>query len=322
MPRDTLGDYVPDYELSDEGKDCRASELRAAARKALTKGKPYYARYFNARARNFPRRVSHRAEHPSMKAWISQYRKLLVAESSLKGILEALSLVQSILGGTINAHGTELSVSLKGKRSAASLKGLLTEVAQTLDLTVLTTKRRRATYGNLKEQEITLSTALLLSLAPTVATSMKPPLPEARFSLLLDACLVLFYQAYFGFLPRIFDGWDVERKTLLTSFQLLAEKLPRAADRFHVLALTYDALGDALRADEYFREVVAATPSDAHDFMTCLQSAWSYLMELERFNEAFEFLVETMPRVTLADQDEFRELLRQTFSLAHAHSES
>lgn len=257
-----------------------------------------------------------------MDAHISKYRKLLVAEESLSTLDETLSLVQSLLGGNIEPQGSELAIVLRGKESVPGLNGWLGEVARELDLTGLArgAKARKGSARNRQREARVLHCAVHLSLVPMVVARIEPSPSEARMSLLLDACLLLFHQTYFALLPELRDGWETERHSLLISFELFAERQSRAADRFNVLALTYDALGNATKAAECYRELVAATSSDSHDFMTCLQSAWSYLVEHDRTSEAFEFLIDTMPRVTLADQEEFRTLLKQTFSLAHSHA--
>ena len=255
-----------------------------------------------------------------MDTLTAKYRKLLVAEESLDILDECLALAESALGAKIDLLDGRIVVKVAGKQSIAGAAESLAAIPLPLNLSGLKAAAadRRRTSRNREREDRVLRSALVLSVAPILASRIEPKLGEAQYALVQDASLLLFHQVYFALLPELGAGWEVERDSLLNSFQILAGQQGRAADRFHVLALTYEAKHEVDRAGKLYREVVAVTPSDAHDFLTCLQAAWSYLMEHERFAEAFDLLVEIMPRVTLADQEEYRELLRQTYSLTHS----
>jgi hypothetical protein len=255
-----------------------------------------------------------------MDALTAKYRKLLVAEESLSNLDQCLSLVESALGANIEVQSGQIVVKLAGKQSIAGAEESLAAIPRFINLAGLNSaaEGRRKTARNREREARVLRSVLDLSVVPVLAWKVEPELSEAQYSLVKDSCLLLFHQVYFALLPEFGEGWEVERESVLRSFSLLAGISLRAADRFHVLALEYDARNNVERAAKLYRAVVEATPSDAHDFMSCLQSAWSYLIEHERTEEAFNLLVDNMPRVTLADQDEFRTLLKQTFSLAQS----
>ncbi len=109
--------------------------------------------------------------------------------------------------------------------------------------------------------------------------------------------------------------WAEERRLLMESFLRFADYLPGVSDRFSVLALYHDMSGDWKRAGSYYREALLATHSDNHEFMTTLQSAWSFLVEHQMLQQAFDLLLESYPRVARQDLDEVKELMTLTFVL-------
>ena len=154
--------------------------------------------------------------------------------------------------------------------------------------------------------------AWLLSNLPRRAEEQEGHIPESQYSLLTDALLLVFQQAYFALLPSASHG----RKKLLESFMSFSNALPGAADQFRVKGLVQIAERDTESALESFNAAVAATPSDAHDFLTRVQMLWTLLMEDRRYTEAYRFLDEISPRVTRIDFDEFRQLQLTTFEEA------
>ncbi|HQU41692.1 MAG TPA: hypothetical protein PK867_02725 [Pirellulales bacterium] len=106
----------------------------------------------------------------------------------------------------------------------------------------------------------------------------------------------------------------------LAAFRRFAESLTRASDRFALLALYFDAVGAPQNASDARMAALAATPADAHEFMTELQISWSSLIERAMLAEALELLLENYPRVPRRDLDEVNELIRQTFRHHNAAS--
>ena len=145
------------------------------------------------------------------------------------------------------------------------------------------------------------------------------PLSSNRYSLLLDAELLLFHQVYFGLVSGKASLPALIRGKLLSAFLGLAEHIPSQAQFFRIWALTCEVLDDDDLADQFYREAIKATPAEEHEFMSVLQSGWSYLIERARFQSALQLLKDQEKRIRDADRQEFYELVRTTSDLEHAH---
>jgi tetratricopeptide (TPR) repeat protein len=141
---------------------------------------------------------------------------------------------------------------------------------------------------------------------------------KSKYSLLLDTGLILFHQAYFALLPAL-NANKPEKKLLLSAFQEFAHQVPSDADRYDLLGLYYEAIEDEVAATECHKNVLRLTHSEAHEFMTVVQTFWSFLVEQQKFREALDVLLETYPRVLRRDLEEFNELILMTFELQTAH---
>jgi tetratricopeptide (TPR) repeat protein len=212
-----------------------------------------------------------------MKQLAREYQDLLVSEPSLQGVDRAISLVRKLV-----------DVQLPYDQAASSKDGKLRrrvgEVADAL---------RLLRYANVH----------------------KLPLGNAGYSLLVDAEMVLFHQAYFALLPEL-DGRQEERETMLDAFHAFANEIPRLPDRFKVLSLAFEAEDKPEKALECLRYVLQSTHSDDPEFMTTLQSVWAELIERKRYREAMTLLMDNYPRVTLGDLDDMRHLVMATFDLS------
>jgi len=261
-----------------------------------------------------------------MQELIDRYRQLVVAEESVETLDHALELVEDVMG--IRLQWTEgrleaLGIAEKGPPDelstymAGELEGLdFPELAQVGG-------RRRRTRLRRKKQAVVVRAAVTLAAVPALADDMRPPLAERRHSLLVDACLVVFHQAYFVLLPELGTReWEDERRLLTESFPRLAQHLPQVSDRYTVLALYHDASGEWERAARFYREALLATHSDDHEFMTTLQTCWSFLIEHQMFQQAFDLLLENYPRIARQDLDEVRELMALTFGFQRSFYEA
>ncbi len=242
-----------------------------------------------------------------MQDLVDRYRQLVVAEESVETLDHALALVEDVVG--VRLRWTA------GRLEARTEKG---QPLPELDLPELARvgARRRRTRPRLLKQDRTVRAAVTLAAVPALADEIRPPLGKRRQSLLADTCLVVFHQACFALLPELrARDWADERRLLTESFPLFAEHVSTVSDRYSVLALYYDLSGDWERAGRCYREALLATHSDNHEFMTTLQSAWSFLVEHQMLQQALDLLLESYPRVARQDLDEVRELMTLTFVL-------
>jgi hypothetical protein len=258
-----------------------------------------------------------------MKTLVEKYRKLLVEEESISGLDRSIALVESVVGLQVRWENGRF----RGRRVSTDPSpipdGLLANPEDLAFPELLrASARKRRKEEDAGSQARAVRTAFLLTALPPLAEADES-YPADRYSLFFDSCLVLFHQAYFALLPQLHGRrWEHERQALLESFRRFAEHLPHASDRYNVLALYHDACQDHDRAGQFFRETLRATHSDAHEFMTTLQTYWGYLIEHQLLQEAFELLLDTYPRVARQDLEEVHGLMASTFELQRRHYEA
>ncbi len=170
-----------------------------------------------------------------MQELIDRYRQLVVAKESVETLAHALELVEDVMGIRLRWTGGRLEalgIAKKGPPDqlstymAAELKGL-PELAQVGG-------RRRRTRLRREKQAVAVRAAVILAAVPALADEMRPPLPGHRHSLLVDACLVVFHQAYFALLPELGTReWEDERRLLTESFPRFAQHVPQVSDRYN-----------------------------------------------------------------------------------------
>lgn len=225
-----------------------------------------------------------------MKDVVSEYRELVQADETPAALDRALLLVHAVASG--RGHEEHWSNLLNGAARpqfpSAPASGSMTA--------------RRA-------DEV----VRVLAKLPLRAEEIRDKINESQFSMLFDALLIVFHQAYFALLPKVAGS---KRKELLGAFLTFARSLPRVADQLHVEGLVRLSMGEPAAAADLFRAAVASTSSDEHDFLTRVQMFWSILMETDRSADAFEFLNGISSRVTRNDFNEFQGLLSTTFKVA------
>ena len=133
--------------------------------------------------------------------------------------------------------------------------------------------------------------------------------------MLVDSLLVLFHQAYFALLPNLGNNWPLEKKALQDSFRLFGESLSNLTQKYRILALYYKSIGDSRLALKNFQMALHSTHSDADDFLTIVQTYWSFLIDEKEFKGALLLLLDVYPRIVREDLDEMRELFMLTFDL-------
>jgi len=263
-----------------------------------------------------------------MKELIQKYRELLVKQESLTGVDQTIALVQQVFGRRIvtrnGAFEFQATVS-RFPKITADVQQVASLVKQ-FDLALL--RQLGADPAQKQKSEVrkrrrTVETAITLGIVPVLASHRDGEMPPERFSLLFDACNVLFHQAYFALLPEL-EGTQRqdERRLLLSAFHEFAEGAPQVADRCSLLALYYEAIGDDRRAGALRLQALRATPADAEVFMTQLQTYWSHLVEHKLLGEALDLLLESYPRVSRRDLDEVHELIKLTFDFQARHYKS
>jgi hypothetical protein len=248
---------------------------------------------------------------------VKEYQALLTENESLTSVECAAKLVWDVLGGRIEA--TASGVALEPLTSnAGELARHIQSSPQPRDAFDIEGWERLVSAQPAKSREhrrlrpLVLDAAVALTIVPVVAPHGS--ISGSQYSLLIDSCLLLAHHAYFGLLPRLnTPTCQPERAFLLSAFHQFADSLNRAADRFALLALYFDAVGEPQKAIESQRAALVATPADAHDFMTMLQNSWSSLVARGMLGDALDLLLETYPRVSRRDLDEVGELIRQTF---------
>lgn len=252
---------------------------------------------------------------------IKEYHDLLDSDASLENLDRTVVLIEYILG-------VQWSKQLSLQIAASGLMAEMEEVAlfqEQLDNDFKQYFHFYVKYPELGQvQEITshhahrvLKVFWTLVFFPQLMERDGFPL-KSSYALFLDTCLVLFHQAYFALLPELKTDTP-EKKLLLCAFKDFANQLPRETDRYDLLGLYYEAIEDYGQVADCQKKVLRLTHSDAHEFMTVLQTFWSFLVEQEKFREALGVLLETYPRVLRRDLEEFNELILMTFELQAKH---
>lgn len=256
----------------------------------------------------------------SRQKLVDEYQALLrVEEESIATTKRAVALVQNVLGGKIRATPSGLEYEPIGaaapdrsqllKSAAISGNGF----AQTQISQVIAHKRSGRDEAKAL-RSLAIDCSIGLAVVPAIATDPAAQLDKKQHSLLFDACVVLAHHAYFGLLPKLDESvFEQERALLLSAIHRFGNLTPSPADRYAVLALYFEALKQYRHAAEAYRQALAATHADSHDFMTSLQTYWTFLLGHDLPDEALELLLDNYPRVPRRDLDELNELIRQTF---------
>lgn len=253
---------------------------------------------------------------------VAEYQDLLIGEESLASLERVTKLVWETLGGRVTPTDAGLAI----EPSAPNASDLATKIRKlTSGQLALDPEPRQklvlAQAGGTREQKrlrtLVIEVADALSLVPVIAS--QADFSGARYSLLMDSCILLAHHAYFALLPKL-GGTALrkERAFLLTTFHQFADSLAEPANRYTLLALYFDAIDESRKAAESRRSALAATPADAHEFMTVLQDSWSSSVAAGMVDQALELLLDSYPRVPRRDLDEVGDMIRQTFRYGDA----
>jgi hypothetical protein len=259
---------------------------------------------------------------------VVEYQRLLTENESLTTLGRTAKLVWDILGGRIEATASGLALE-PTTSNPAELGRQLQSSPKPRDAFDIEGWQRLVSAHPVRSREhrrlraLVVETAVALTVVPVIASPAT--ISGRQYSLLMDSCLLLAHQVYFALLPKLNDStFQQERAFLLSAFHQFSGSLNEATDRFALLALYFDATGEPQRVNDSRRAALAATPADAHDFMTVLQSSWSTLVERCMLDDALELLLENYPRVSRRNLDEVGDLIRETFkhgmAAANGHS--
>jgi hypothetical protein len=259
---------------------------------------------------------------------VAEYQHLLTGEESLSSLEQATKLVWDVLGGRVRLTDTGLAFepSTADRTELGRQVHHLPKPRDAFDIErwrKLIFAQPAGTRNQRQLRTLVIEAAEALTVIPVIASLAG--VIGARYSLLIDSSVLLAHHAYFALLPRL-KGTALrnERGFLLSAFHHFADSLAEPTDRFTLLALYYDAIDEPRKAGESRRSALAATPADAHEFMTVLQDSWSSALDAGAMHEALDVLLDSYRRVPRRDLDEVGELIRQTFRhrLARANGDS
>lgn len=257
-----------------------------------------------------------------MDSLAKEYRELLTRDESLTALDRCLRLAERVLGVRIAIRDMTPSLEPLSRPDqrysfvAQVIEGEKTRKYIPQDLDQAIEVLSEATGDRRQILRVT-RVAVTLAVLPRLAKARESEFPESRYSLFMDSCMLVFHHAYFALLPAL-EGQAraPARRVLLNCFKAFAGTLGRAADTFTVLALCYDAAEDTKRAAQYYREAFLATHSDDEDFMSRLQTCWTFMLERAQYREALTLLLDAYPSVARKDLDEMKELMQTTFELS------
>lgn len=258
---------------------------------------------------------------------VQQYHRLLRGDETIEHFDASLRLVEDLVGARIKWQHEELELKRMEdeQRTFDQFFARLSEAVQQFQTREVAeaAERRRRTKARIQQQARVMKGAVALSTFPDLVEQLPTPFTSDRVSFVLDACVLLFHQAYFALLPTLSaPDWKAERILLLEAFRRFGHHCPRPSDAFGVLALYYDALGKSDIAARHYADAVAATHSDSHEFMSVLQTAWTFCIERHRYREALDVLLGVNSRISRSDISELHEMVTLTFDLMRSHYES
>ena len=254
------------------------------------------------------------------KALVARYRAVLREGPSDDALRESISLAQDVAGLRFDLAHIESEIRTLDheealeRRLQSELSEDVLEFARSRYAEIAASRtQRRAALERRRLLEETSATMIL----PSYVRAHGIDLADADASLLVDAELVVFHQAYFGYIVEPSRAQEPERKRLVEASIHLSEHVP-PADRARMRAMIFDAQGEHRIADSFYREALALTTPQSHEFMTVLQSAWSSLVEQQRFADALLLLQSQVARIPASAIGEFEEILLMTTRLQRA----
>lgn len=250
-----------------------------------------------------------------MQEYINEYRSLLVLEASLEGVSRAVSLIQRLLAVSFRLENRRFRFSLinpgyetdESRRIEIIRESIYPEFCEA----ALRIRRKEHTE---RQQQNVLNSSFAVGILPQIARHLPAGRSEFVYSLYLDTCIVLIHHAYFALLSDLYGrSWDNERNSLLKAFFIFSQNDDLyEADKNLILGLYYEALSDFQRAKENYDNALVNTRPDAHEFMTVLQTYWTFCIEHNDVDNAYQILKESRARVPYESKPEIEELISLT----------
>jgi hypothetical protein len=329
---------MPHSTIGRGDKDPQERRLRVSARKLLTEGKTKDSKALTHRAINISRPPSKTAQHKATAhhenatPWkaevadlVQQYHRLLTDEETIENFDTSIRLVEDLVGARIEWQHKKLALQrlhLEHEQDFDQFFARLGDAVQQFQTHEIAeaVEGRRCIEAHIEQQARVVKAAFAMSMFPGLIEQHARLFTSGRGSLVLDACMLLFHQAYFALMPTLnAPRWKAERLLLLEAFRRLAHHTSHCSDALGVLALYYDALDKEDIAVLYYLDAISATNSDSHEFMSVLQAAWTFCIERHRYREALEVLLGVNSRVVRSDVLELHEMGMLTFDLLRGY---
>jgi len=253
-----------------------------------------------------------------LREWVSEYRRLLVAQASLPALDSAIELMERIACVEIADPGLDKAIADLDHQASAEeecrrrLSERLQDYLESSFEDARLRRRRKRDLIRLQAEVWRTASAVRI---PGFLASRPVEISPARESLLLDAGLVVFHHAYFALLPAVPVGFQGERNLLFQSFLEFSSDLTSGSDRERVRALVHEALGDPILAAEHYRQALDAASPDRHDYLSLVHMAWAHAVERNRLREAMTILLESAARVRAEDYAEIKDLVLETLEM-------
>jgi hypothetical protein len=329
---------MPHSMIGRDDKDPQERRLRVSARKLLTEGKAKDSKALNRRAFNHCRSSFNAAQHKkttqhgNATSWnaevadlVQQYHRLLTEDETIENFDTSIRLVEDLVGARIEWQHEKLALQclrLERQQNFDPFFARLGDAVQQFqtDDVAEAIEGRRGTEAHIEQQTRVMKAAFAMSIFPGLVEQHARLFTNGRGSFVLDACMLLFHQAYFALMPMLnVPCWTAERLLLLGAFRRLAHHSSHCSEALGVLALYYDALDKEDIAVLYYQDAISVTNSDSHEFMSVLQAAWTFCIERHRYREALEVLLSVNTRVVRSDIIELREMSLLTFDLMRSY---
>ena len=251
-----------------------------------------------------------------MKNIIEEYRELLNLEESIEGIDRSILLIEQILGAKFTSDYDRELDKLSNEENEQLDHFKMHPDSYSNPYMQKSFERRRRNAEFIKMQARILKIINFLMELPKIINSKFPNLSENSYSIFIDTSLLLFHHTYFSLLPTLKDKtWVDESRSLIQSFLEFSTYVTKVSDSYTIRALCFDYLGKDSIAAENYKSALRSTHSDADEYMTVLQTYWTFHIERDLYEEALNLLLEEYPRITRRDLDEISELIKLTFNL-------
>jgi len=324
-----------------DDKDPGQRRLRVLARELLSEGKVKHSKALNHRAINISRPPSQTAQKKktaqpeNATSWKAegadlgrQYRRLLTDDESIENFDISTRLIEDVIGVRIEWQHRQLALQRlrwEGEPNFELFFARLGHAVQQFQThgVAEAVEGRRCPEAHFEQRARVVKAAFAMSMFPDLIEQLPSTFTNDRGSFVLDACMLLFHQAYFALMPTLeASRWEAERLLLLEAFRSLAHHVSRCSDALRVLALYYDAFDKEDIAILYYVDAISATHSNSHEFMSVIQAAWAFWIERHCYREALDILLNMNTRILPSDMLELQDMGMLTVDLMRSRYRS